>query len=344
MTAITPDAQVARMWEHIRGFHAVHHVHTGARLGLFAALRAAKGGLTPAALASQMKLHEPYVTVWCETGCHYGLLDAAPGGAFTLAPHIDLILADPGGPRHLAPYFTTAVEHIAADMVRYPELFRTGGTYTFQEHGHEFSKAISEITGGLQMVVAKRLLPAVPGVKEQLAAGARVLDMGCGAGGLLIRLAQTHPKLVGVGVDVDQHGIELARLHVDEAGLGARITIEHLSGSEIGHKDAFDIVTLFEVLHEVPAAIRPQVIANCHKALEPGGLLFILDETYPSGPEDLRKPEYAFSIQTAFNELVWGNTIPTREEQERLLGDAGFVGVERSMLGEAFTILTARKA
>jgi hypothetical protein len=47
---------------------------------------------------------------------------------------------------------------------------------------------------------------------------------------------------------------------------------------------------------------------------------------------------------TGFEELLWGNVIPTREEQEKLLRDAGLTGeLQRSLIGEGFTVLAARK-
>jgi hypothetical protein len=42
---------------------------------------------------------------------------------------------------------------------------------------------------------------------------------------------------------------------------------------------------------------------------------------------------------------MWGNVVPTREEQERLLAEAGFAEApQRSVFGEGFTLLVARKA
>jgi hypothetical protein len=47
---------------------------------------------------------------------------------------------------------------------------------------------------------------------------------------------------------------------------------------------------------------------------------------------------------TGFEELLWGNVNPTREEQERLLRDAGLTGeIQRALIGEGFTVLTTRK-
>ncbi|MCZ6511030.1 MAG: methyltransferase domain-containing protein [Alphaproteobacteria bacterium] len=344
MSEITPEQQLARMWEHIRGFHVVHHVSIGTKLALFDELKGAPGGLTAAQLAAVLDLHEPYIDNWCKTGYAYEILDAGAGGTYCLAPHMDQILASRGNPRYLAPYFMGATDHFGPDLDLYPEFFRTGQTYTFQEHGEAFSKAIADITSGLHVVVARHLLPAIPGLKDRLEAGVSVLDMGCGAGGLLIQIAQTYPKAACTGVDVDVHGISIARDNISHTGLEDRIAVEHLDGDAIAHENEFDVVILFEVLHEVPVSVRASILANCHRAMKNDGVLFILDETYPSTPEDLRNPEYAFAVQTGFNELIWGNVVPTREEQDTLLRDAGFAGVERSVIGDIFTMITARKA
>ncbi len=343
MSEITAEQQVSRMWQHIKGFHVVHFVSIGEKLGFFAQLREAEEGLSAAQLAAAAGLHEPYVKVWCDTGIAYEILEPA-GGRYRLAPFLDVVLADPGGPRNLTPYFACTVDYLSHDLERYPEFFKSGETYTFQEHGDQFSRAIGDITTGLHIVVAKRLLPSIPGLKEVLEGGPHILDMGCGAGGLLVRLAKTYPGATCVGVDVDAPRAPAARANVAAAGLDDRIRIEHMTGETIAHQDEFDLVTLFEVIHEIPMPVRPQVIANCFQALKPGGALFILDETYPSQAADLAKPEYAFAVQTAFNELIWGNVVPTREEQESLLGEAGFVDLQRAQIGDIFTMITARKA
>ena len=67
-------------------------------------------------------------------------------------------------------------------------------------------------------------------------------------------------------------------------------------------------------------------------------------ETHPSTLAETRLPEFRFPLQTALEEMVWGNRVPTREEQERLLRDAGFTGtVGRTLLGQGFTLLSTRR-
>ena len=59
--------------------------------------------------------------------------------------------------------------------------------------------------------------------------------------------------------------------------------------------------------------------------------------------EEAARPEISLPPQAGFEELIWGNVIPTREEQEKLLRDAGLKGaVGRELIGEGFTVLTVR--
>lgn len=338
----TADRQVGVLWEHLRGFHAVHLISVGIDAGLWEALKAAQPA-TADALAAARGLHAPYVATWCKTAVSYGLLDAEGEDRYRFAPFMAEILSAPGHPLYLGAYVKVATAHIAADFARAPALFRSGGVHSFQDHGAEFSRLIADTTGGLQTVVARKLLPAVPGLRARLEAGARLLDVGCGAAGLMLRIAEAWPSARCHGVDIDAHGVAAARERIAAAGLSARVTVELAGPDGPRESDAFDVATMFEVLHEIAGPYRAGVLAQTFRALKPGGTLFVLDETYPSTAAELRDPDFAFSVQTGWNELVWGNVVPTRAEQEALLAEAGFVDLRRDMVAGTFTLLVARK-
>lgn len=108
--------------------------------------------------------------------------------------------------------------------------------------------------------------------------------------------------------------------------------------------ESTDAVVMIEVLHEIAPGIRQSVVDGCARALRQGGWLLIIDETYPSTLAEARGREFLFPIQTGFEELTWGNVLPTRSEQEDLLRQAGFSGeIQRSVIGEGFTVLTTQK-
>lgn len=338
----TAERQSAMVWTYIKGFHATHLMGTGIEAGLFAAIDK-RGAASAAEIAAELGLHAPYVATWCRTACAYELLDADGPENFRLAPFMREILVATGDPRHIGAYVTVMQRYGGPDLADHARLYRDGGVFTFQQHGRDFSDLIAATTGGLQTFVARRLLPGVAGVRAQLEAGGRLLDVGCGAAGLMMRIAQAWPNVRCHGVDVDAHGIAAARARIADAGLAERVTVAQVGGETAQDAGAFDIATMFEVLHEIPLEHREAVMAQTFQALKPGGLFFILDETYPSTHADLRKPEYAFSIQTAYNELTWGNVVPTRDVQEALLTGAGFRAIERTMVAGMFTLLTARK-
>ncbi|MGE0736191.1 MAG: class I SAM-dependent methyltransferase [Alphaproteobacteria bacterium] len=343
MPNTTIERQQALIWEYLKGFHATHLIGMGTQMGLWAELADAKSGTSAVALAEKLNLHAPYVEIWCRTAFAYRLIEATADGRYVMAPHMREVLVDRSDPRHLGTYVATTVNHTTDDLRAYPEYFKTGGVKPFQVRGDDFTRHISDATAGFHSVVAKKLLPSAPGLKEKFAGGARVLDIGCGTAGLLIKLAQAWPKVTGVGVDIDPYGIAQARANIAAAGVAKRIDVEAIGGEGMKYASEFDAATMFEVLHEIAPDRRESTVAAIHRALAPGGVLFIIDETYPSGFAELRDAAFAFAVQTQFNELAWGNIVPTREEQDRLFAGAGFAHVQRTLIAGLFTMITAIK-
>ena len=332
------------MWEYLKGFHAVHHMAIGNELGLFAKINeAGEGGRTPASLAADLDLHGLYVDGLCKAGYHYGLLEEGEAGCFVLAEMMDKLLVNAGDPRNLAPLISSTVNYGSDDLRTYAENFRTGGTHRFQEHGDDFSRHVGDSTAGFHTVVARRMLGGIPGLKGKLEAGAKVLDVGCGIGGLMMKVAQAWPNCECVGVDIDPHGVQQARAKVAASDVADRVTVEAVGSDGIGHDGEFDLAIMFEVLHEIDDGIRPDVIKDVAKSLKTGGVMFILDETYPSDLSGLRDPSYNFAVQTQFNELIWGNVVPTIEMQRELFAGAGLKEVAREPIGGIFTMLVAVK-
>jgi 2-polyprenyl-3-methyl-5-hydroxy-6-metoxy-1,4-benzoquinol methylase len=338
---ITAEAQVARIFEWRRGFNTIHLIDLGVHLGLFGAL-AKTPGLTGAELAEQLGLHTPYVEVWCRTAYGLEILDADAAGKYRLAPHFDSILASPTHPRYLGGYVRLGTEVAADDFQRCRDAFKTGKAKPFQGRGDHFNQAIAESTQGLQVVTAKKILPGLAGLSDRLAAGGAILEIGCGTGNFLLQAAKTFPGARLAGVDIDDESLAKASDKVKQAGLSDRISVHREKVDDAF--SAFDAVVMIEVLHEIAPEIRPAVVAAAARTLKAGGWMVIIDETYPTTLEEARRPEFRFPLQTGFEELIWGNVIPTREEQEKLLRDAGLKGaINRDLIGEGFTVLTVQR-
>jgi ubiquinone/menaquinone biosynthesis C-methylase UbiE len=340
---ITADSQVARIFEWRRGFNTIHLIDLGIKLGLTKALAEAPNS-SAQDLASKLGLHAPYVETWCRTAYGMEILDADELGRWRLAPYFDLILASPTHPRYLGGYVRLGTEVAADDFNRLVEAFRGGATKPFQGRGESFAQAIAESTWGLQVVTAKKLLPELPELAPRLQAGGALLEIGCGTGNLLMQLAKSFPVARCIGVDIDLESLRIAREKIQRAGTEGRVEARHGTIAAATKQSTFEAVVMVEVLHEIAPQIRPQVIQEAAAAMKSGGWMLIVDETYPSTLEEMRQPEFKFPLMTGFEELFWGNVLPTREEQEKLLRDAGLTGaVQRTVIGEGFTVLATRK-
>jgi SAM-dependent methyltransferase len=342
--AISADAQIARIFAWRRGFNAIHLIDLGLRLGLFEAL-ARRPGATAAELASDLGLQASHVERWCWTAHGLELLEAGEGLRFRLAPHLDQILAQPAHPRYLGAYVQLGTEVAAEDFRQCRDAFRTGEARPFQGRGDTFNELIARSTWGLQVLTARKLLPGLPGLADRLGAGGTILEVGCGTGELLVQLARAFPAARVVGADIDAESVAAARRKLAAAGLAGRAEAREGPLAAAVRPESVDAVVMVEVLHEIAPALRPGLLREVARALAPGGWLLIVDETYPGTLEEARRPEFLFPLMTGFEELLWGNVLPTREEQERLLREAGLTGpIERSLVGEGFTVLATRKA
>ena len=336
------DEQVAKIFAWRRGFNTVFLIDIGVELGLFKAIAQGPGRST-ADIAAELSLHPPYVDAWCMTALGLGLLSADEQRRFSLAPHMDKILASPGHPRDLTGYIRLGTAFMTEDFEFCRKAFRTGATVPFQGRSPAFAETIGDAIGGLHMATARKILPELDGMTARLEDGARVLEVGCGTGRFLKHLAKAWPDAHCTGADIDPTGIEIAKQRIGEAGLDARVEVIESDVADLPPA-SFDAVVMIEVLHEIAPQIRQHVINGCAQVLKPGGWLLIVDETYPSTVEEAQRPEFQFPLQTGFEEMTWGNVIPTREEQETLLSTAGFDGTpNRVVIGEGFTLLSIQR-
>jgi tRNA (cmo5U34)-methyltransferase len=105
-----------------------------------------------------------------------------------------------------------------------------------------------------------------------------VLDVGCGAGNYTLKLLESMPNLDATLIDLSQPMLDRARERVSRATAG-RITTVQADIREAKLPDGeFDIVLAASVLHHLRADEEWQkVFAAFHRALRPGGSLWVFD-------------------------------------------------------------------
>jgi len=345
MTDISFEEQRAKLQGYELGFFAIHLMKMGIDLGLFDKLRTVEGGVTSAALAAELGLHEPYVDGWCRTAYHLEILDCDDEGRFGLAAHMDALLADRQSPYYFGPAIEMRVRHSAEHLKVFPQHFRGGTTITPIADSEEFSKAQKAMSDqGVPTAYLVLVIPAVPGLQERMNAGLRFLDVGCGSGLLMVQLAEAFPNCEFVGVDMDRFTIEKAQGRIRDRGLEGRVSAVVIDAGSVGFDGEFDVANMSLVLHEIDEAGKRSAIANCHRALRDSGEIVIFDFAYPERVHDLRKQHYTAGVIDQFNELIRGSRILPVAPKERLLLEQGFQDPATvSILGGAHEVTRARK-
>jgi cyclopropane-fatty-acyl-phospholipid synthase len=107
--------------------------------------------------------------------------------------------------------------------------------------------------------------------KLQLAPGDRLLDIGCGWGGLLRHAAREYGA-EGVGITLSEPQMRCARDHASEEGLSDQVAFEILDYRDAGQLGTFDKLVSVGMFEHVGAAKLPEYFAHASSLLRPGGL------------------------------------------------------------------------
>jgi 2-polyprenyl-3-methyl-5-hydroxy-6-metoxy-1,4-benzoquinol methylase len=128
--------------------------------------------------------------------------------------------------------------------------------------------------------------------------GARVADVGCGAGWSTLALARAYPGATFRGFDIDVPSIDMALQNAVSAGLSDRVTFSTDDLVTRADGEEYDVAVAFECIHDMSQPV--QVLAAMRDMIKPDGLVVIMDEavgeTFTGEGDDLEKLMYGFSI------------------------------------------------
>ena len=123
--------------------------------------------------------------------------------------------------------------------------------------------------------------------------GARVLDVGCGAGILSESLAREGANVVAL--DLAPELVDIAKLHLLESGLAVDYRMQAVEALAEQMPACFEAIACMEMLEHVPDP--GSVLRACAKLLKPGGKLFL---------STLNRTPLAFAVAIVGAEYVAG--------------------------------------
>jgi len=314
------NSQMKLLMQYHVGYIATHLIRLGVDSGMFAALAARREGVTGEELGGELGYDVHYTEHFLRAACALELVDyEASDGRFRLASHMGVFLAAPDNYRYMG-----NLAHLyilgGRDFAYMEDYLRTGETSTFQGHDEQLIVAASNATEGIAQFVVRAIVPRLPGIRGR--DDIQVLDVGCGAGAIVVALAKAFPRGRVVGLDIEPRLVERAVARITEAGVQDRAEARVAAAESLEEENAFDLVTMIQVLHETKQEARDSILARAYAALCPGGVLVIVDEPYPNTLSELRDAPGA--VLTQFVEVFMGNLLLSPDEQKCIIEKAGF--------------------
>ena len=142
-----------------------------------------------------------------------------------------------------------------------------------------------------------------------------ILDIGCGGGANLKRMADFCPQGKIYGIDISSESVKFARKEIKKL-LNTRCFISQGNVMNLPYeKGTFDLITAFETVYFWPNL--PQCFREVWRTLKPGGTFLICNESNGDTDKDER-----------WTQIIGGMTIYKGIELKACLEQAGFHEVQ----------------
>lgn len=254
----------------------------------------------------------PWLMAVCEALQAHGVLEQAAGGWVLTASFAALCAED-------------AQQPLADFLISVATRTRTlaAGSACPRGYGELASADRVAVARGLGMSPLSRegragfarMAAMVPELERRWRRGADHLEVGCGIGNALLAFAKEFPQLRVVGIDLDAALIAEARRRAVQLQVHDRVSLRQLDAAELADEQRFDSAQWSQMFFSSPS--RAPALRALHRALRPGGLLFM-----PTLPESAQ-PSPASSLKRALIaswDVPVGSDAALRAEVE----DAGF--------------------
>ena len=191
-------------------------ISVGHQVGLFAAMR----GMAPATSAEisvASGLNERYVREWLGSMVTSGVVIVDEGRYHLPDEHAACLT----GPDSMAgpSQYIAEMGRVEQSVV---ECFRNGGGVPYEKYPRFHDIMAEDSAQFVAGALEEHILPLVPGLVERLRSGIRVVDVGCGRGMTMARLAEMFPSSTFVGVDFSVDAIGFAQANARSSNVSYR--------------------------------------------------------------------------------------------------------------------------
>ena len=280
-------------------------------------------------------LQERYVREWLNVMVVGKILDYFPSNkTYHLPPEHAVLLTRAASPTNMAA-IAQYIPVIASAEDEIVKCFAEDSDVSYEQF-HRFHEVLAEDSA--QRVVAAledHILPAVPNLLEDLRLGIDVLEVGCGQGHVLNKMASLFPNSQFTGYDLSEDAIATATTQSQQL---PNVQFQIRDITRLEEIENYNLITSFDAMQD--QAAPAQLLRNIYNALRPDGV-YLMQEIHAASDVsgNLNHPLapllYTVSCMHCMTaslaaddlELVTG-----REKAFELLQEAGFTHIEIKQL------------
>jgi 2-polyprenyl-3-methyl-5-hydroxy-6-metoxy-1,4-benzoquinol methylase len=247
----------------------------GHRTGLFNHMADGEP-VTSNELSRRSNLNERYVREWLGGLTVSGIVEHdVDTMTYRLPPeHASLLTDDGDANLAVAAQFIPLLGQVEDDVF---DSFKHGKGVPYARY-LRFHEVMAEDSGQTVLpALFDAILPLAPELTARLESGIRALDLGCGRGLALMKMAERYPASRFEGYDLSQGATAWAREHASERGLN-NVTFEtrDLTDFDVtAEAEAFDFVTTFDAIHDQAKPLN--LLQGIRRTLKPDGVYLAQD-------------------------------------------------------------------
>lgn len=268
------DAVMGQLVVELGGSLGVLLTDLGLRSGLWSALRGA-GPISADDLADDTGVPPALVREWARSQAAAGYLDYdSDTDRYALPERVAIALLDaPGGA--MVGACTEMMQSMLAGYEELASAFVGDGAFGWHQRDVHHWHGTDRLTRAqLPAELISAAVTSMPGVADALAAGGRVLDVGCGYGFPTTAIATAFSTATVVGVDYHRHSVEQARTLAERDEVADRVTFQVAAATDLPGS-GYHLVTFFDSLHDFGDPVA--ALRAARGVLAPGGAVLVCD-------------------------------------------------------------------
>lgn len=317
--ALGPDSPPLQIMRLGLGNQASAVLATAARLGI--ADHVADGPKTVGELAERTGANPESLLRFMRAAAAFGLCEIVDSKTFGPTPMSECLRVGPnslqgfalgmGQPGHLRPF-----EHLFTGVMENRSVARDALGMEMWEYYDTHPETQATLTAHLDEVTA--MVAPLVAANYDLSPYRRIVDVGGNQGHFLSAILNAAPQATGVLFDRPEV-MDAARATITERGLADRV--EFVGGDfRESVPEGGDLYLLKGIMHDWDNEPAGRILANCHRAAQPGSSLLSLEGIVRDEPP---LEQMVHLIDLAMLLLVGGRE-RTRAEFDELFGGAGY--------------------